>query len=57
MKAMDLGKITKAHIRHDNKGGGADWFLDRVEVDDPKRKRKLVLFIFIYACLIVCLVS
>ncbi|GFN87702.1 hypothetical protein PoB_001420800 [Plakobranchus ocellatus] len=43
VKAMDLGKIIKAHIRHDNKGGGADWFLDRVEVDDPKRNKNYFL--------------
>ncbi|XP_012940880.1 lipoxygenase homology domain-containing protein 1 [Aplysia californica] len=38
IKAIDLGKLTKLNIRHDNKGGGADWFLDRVEVEDGKGK-------------------
>ncbi|CAL1540467.1 unnamed protein product [Lymnaea stagnalis] len=39
IKAIDLGNLVKVTIRHDNKGGGADWFLDRVEVDDTKRKK------------------
>nr|KAI8760088.1 lipoxygenase homology domain-containing protein 1-like [Biomphalaria glabrata] len=39
VKAVDLGKLVKVNIRHDNKGGGADWFLDRVEVEDPKNKK------------------
>ncbi|XP_048241483.1 lipoxygenase homology domain-containing protein 1-like isoform X2 [Haliotis rufescens] len=35
VKAIDLGKLTKLKIHHDNKGGGAAWFLDRVEVEEP----------------------
>ncbi|XP_060561299.1 lipoxygenase homology domain-containing protein 1-like [Ruditapes philippinarum] len=40
VKAIELGKLGKLEIRHDNAGGGAAWFLDRVEVDDPKNKKK-----------------
>ncbi|XP_013416715.1 lipoxygenase homology domain-containing protein 1 isoform X2 [Lingula anatina] len=39
VKAIDLGKLKKVKIRHDNKGGGAAWFLDSVEVEDVKSKR------------------
>ena len=27
-----MGKLTKLHIEHDNKGWGASWLLDRVEI-------------------------
>jgi len=36
VSAVELGKIKKLKIRHDNKGGGAAWFLGHVEVEDPK---------------------
>ncbi|XP_059150632.1 lipoxygenase homology domain-containing protein 1-like isoform X2 [Physella acuta] len=39
IKAVDLGILNKVNIRHDNKGGGADWFLDSVEVEDTKNKK------------------
>ncbi|KAL4225451.1 Lipoxygenase y domain-containing protein 1 [Mactra antiquata] len=40
VKAIELGKLVKLKIRHDNKGiAGAPWFLDRVEVEDPKSKK------------------
>lgn len=39
VKAVELGKLVKLKIRHDNKGGGAAWFLDRVEVEDPKNRK------------------
>ena len=39
VKAVDLGNLVKVKIRHDNKGIGAAWFLDRIEVDDPKLKK------------------
>lgn len=32
LEVLDLGKLTKVHIEHDNKGFGAGWMLDRVEV-------------------------
>ena len=38
MKAIELGKLKKCKIRHDNFGGGAAWFLDHVEVEDPKKR-------------------
>ncbi len=34
--AIELGKLKKLKIRHDNKGGGGAWFLSHVEVEDPK---------------------
>ena len=39
LTAVELGRLRKLKIRHDNKGGGAAWYLDRVEVDDPKNNR------------------
>lgn len=39
INAVDLGKLTKLKIWHDNKGGGGAWFLDYVEVDDPESKK------------------
>ena len=38
IKAIELGKLKKLKIRHDNFGGGAAWFLDHVEVEDPKNR-------------------
>ena len=32
LKNLIPGDISKIHIEHDNKGWGAGWFLDRVEV-------------------------
>lgn len=40
IKARDLGKLIKLNIRHDNSNLGSDWFLDRVDVYDSKRKTK-----------------
>lgn len=37
IESADLGNVFKMKIRHDNKGGGADWYLDRVEVIDDVR--------------------
>ncbi|WAR01120.1 LOXH1-like protein, partial [Mya arenaria] len=39
VKAIELGKLVKLKIRHDNKNMGSAWFLDRVEVDDPKMNK------------------
>ena len=39
VKAIELGTLKKVKIRHDNKGGGAAWFLGHVEVLDPKNKK------------------
>ncbi|XP_043570379.1 lipoxygenase homology domain-containing protein 1-like [Chiloscyllium plagiosum] len=36
IKAIDLGVLRKLRIRHDNTGGNAAWFLDRVEIVDEK---------------------
>ena len=40
--AVELGRLKKLKVRHDNKGGGAAWYLDRVEVEDPKNHKTLV---------------
>uniref|UniRef100_A0A1I8I840 PLAT domain-containing protein n=1 Tax=Macrostomum lignano TaxID=282301 RepID=A0A1I8I840_9PLAT len=40
LKAIDLGELRKLKIRHDDKGGGADWYLDHVIVADPKSKKE-----------------
>ncbi|CAH1787210.1 unnamed protein product [Owenia fusiformis] len=32
LECLDLGELTKLKIEHDDKGWGAGWFLDRVEV-------------------------
>lgn len=42
VKAVDLGKLTKVKIRHDNKGMGGAWFLDRVEIEDARRKKRYI---------------
>ncbi|XP_054895001.1 lipoxygenase homology domain-containing protein 1 [Poeciliopsis prolifica] len=34
IEAVDLGKVFKIRIRHDNTMVGADWYLDQVEVQD-----------------------
>ena len=40
VSAVELGQLKKVKIRHDNKGGGAAWLLDHVEIEDPKTKRR-----------------
>jgi hypothetical protein len=42
INAVELGRLKKLKIRHDNKGGGAAWYLDRVEVEDPKNNKRQV---------------
>lgn len=32
LEALDLGQLKRARIEHDNKGFGAGWMLDKVEV-------------------------
>ena len=32
IEALELGKLVKLVIEHDDKGFGASWFLDRVEI-------------------------
>ncbi|XP_050769305.1 lipoxygenase homology domain-containing protein 1 [Gymnogyps californianus] len=36
IKAIDLGELKKLRIRHDNSGASPSWFLERVEIVDPK---------------------
>ena len=43
IKAVELGKLKKLKIRHDNYGGGAAWFLDHIEVEDPKHRHTYVI--------------
>ncbi|XP_073475133.1 lipoxygenase homology domain-containing protein 1 [Aquarana catesbeiana] len=40
INAVDMGELKKLRIRHDNKGGNAAWFLDRVEIMDMKDETK-----------------
>ncbi|XP_030849367.1 lipoxygenase homology domain-containing protein 1 [Strongylocentrotus purpuratus] len=40
IEAADLGALKKMKIRHDNANVGSDWFLDRVEVEDPKKNAR-----------------
>jgi hypothetical protein len=35
LKSLDVGKLTKIKIGHDNKGLGAGWYLDSVAIDVP----------------------
>jgi hypothetical protein len=35
---VELGTLKKVKIRHDNKGGGAAWYLGHVEIFDPIAK-------------------
>ncbi len=41
VEAIEIGDIQKIRIGHDNFGGGAAWYLERVEVDCPKLGVKL----------------
>ena len=50
LTAVELGRLKKLKIRHDNKGGGAAWYLDRVEVDDPKNNKTCVVSHFSSFC-------
>ncbi|XP_070566658.1 lipoxygenase homology domain-containing protein 1-like isoform X2 [Ptychodera flava] len=42
IEAEDVGQLTKLRIGHDNKGGRAGWYLDRVVIErfPPKRRLK-----------------
>ena len=40
LKSFNLGVIEKLQIGHDNKGGGAGWFLDHIEVEDTQNEEK-----------------
>lgn len=39
VKAIELGELSKVRIRHDNKGGGAAWYLEKVEIYNPNTDR------------------
>ena len=40
--AVDLGRLKKVNIRHDNSGMGAAWYLDHVSVEDPQTEKTYV---------------
>ncbi|XP_072269601.1 lipoxygenase homology domain-containing protein 1 [Pyxicephalus adspersus] len=40
ISAVEMGELKKLRIRHDNSGGNAAWFLDRVEIVDTKDDTK-----------------
>ena len=39
VECVDLGEISRIEVGHDNKGLGADWFLDKVVVKNGKGKQ------------------
>ena len=42
LEAADLGKVYKIRIRHDNSLFNPAWYLDRVEVTDPRDNQKYI---------------
>lgn len=42
LEAVDLGKLFKVKIRHDNSMFGPAWYLDRVEVVDDMEQETYV---------------
>lgn len=42
VEAVDLGKLYKVHIRHNNALLNPAWYLDRVEVEDCETTEKFV---------------
>ena len=40
VKAIELGELQKIRIRHDNKGGGAAWYLEKVEIFNPNTQTR-----------------
>ena len=41
IEALDLGQLTRLRIEHDNKGFGAGWMLDRVDVTNLTSQEKV----------------
>ncbi|XP_028828916.1 lipoxygenase homology domain-containing protein 1 isoform X1 [Denticeps clupeoides] len=41
VEAVDIGKLKRIRIGHDNSGGFAGWFLDWVEIDAPSLGQRL----------------
>jgi hypothetical protein len=39
VKAIELDELQKIKIRHDNKGGGSAWYLEKVEIFNPNTQR------------------
>ena len=44
LEAVDLGKVFKIRIRHDNSMFSPAWFLDKVEVEDLVDKDSFVFY-------------
>ncbi len=44
LEAVDLGKLYKIRIRHDNSMFGPAWFLDKVDIDDPMDREKYTFY-------------
>ncbi|CAF1021141.1 unnamed protein product [Rotaria sordida] len=42
IECLDLGKLNKLHIEHDNALFSPDWFLDKVEVINMETDEKVV---------------
>ena len=42
IRAVDLGKLMKLKIRHDDSGFNASWFLDRIEVKDVEKDQMTI---------------
>ncbi|XP_076139289.1 lipoxygenase homology domain-containing protein 1-like [Alosa pseudoharengus] len=42
VEAVDLGRLKRLRIGHDNSGGSPGWFLDWVEIDAPSLGERLV---------------
>lgn len=43
IQSADLGPLFKVVVRHDNSSFSTNWFLDRIEVTDPRDK-------FVFMC-------
>ncbi len=39
IKAVDLGELQKVKIRHDDAGIGSDWYLEKIEIINPKTNK------------------
>jgi hypothetical protein len=57
VKAIELEELQKIHIRHDNSGAGPAWYLEKIEIYNPKTQRTLVfrvIFLFSRVNVIKC---
>ena len=42
LEALDLGQLKRLRIEHDNKGFGAGWMLDKIEVTNLESSEMIV---------------